>query len=112
MEYLEDFGIVPDLAENGEEALRKLGLKHYDVVLMDCQMPVMDGYEATRRIRRIPRFEQLPVVAMTANAMKGDREKCLAAGMTDYLTSRLTPNCCMRPWLLICQSASRERDCA
>ena len=91
MEYLEDFGIVPDLAENGEEALRKLGLKHYDVVLMDCQMPVMDGYEATRRIRRIPRFEQLPVVAMTANAMKGDREKCLAAGMTDYLTKPIDP---------------------
>lgn len=91
MEYLADFGIVPDLAENGEEALRKLGLKHYDVVLMDCQMPVMDGYEATRRIRKIPRFEQLPVIAMTANAMKGDREKCLDAGMSDYLTKPIDP---------------------
>ena len=57
----------------------------YDGVLMDCQMPVMDGYEACRRIRQDARFAKLPILAMTANAMSGDKEKCLAAGMNDHI---------------------------
>ncbi len=91
IEYLEDFGIEVDLAENGQEALDRLASRDYRAVLMDCQMPVMDGYEATFRIRQDGRLADLPVIAMTANAMKGDREKCLAAGMSDYLSKPIDP---------------------
>jgi len=84
---LDAMGLTVDLAENGEKALAALAEKHYDLVLMDCQMPVLDGYQATRAFRaREPKGERpLPIIAMTANAMQGDREKCLEAGMDDYL---------------------------
>ena|GEM_PF-1845888 len=78
-----------DSAENGELALEKLRENDYDVVLMDCQMPMMDGYQCTTAIRSGKsgvRNKRIPVVAMTAHAMSGDREKCLAAGMDDYIT--------------------------
>jgi signal transduction histidine kinase/CheY-like chemotaxis protein len=75
-----------EVTENGQEALRTLEQAHYDIVLMDCQMPVMDGFEATRRIRETPGIASIPVIAVTANAMQGDREGCLEAGMDDYLT--------------------------
>ena len=58
----------------------------YNIILMDCQMPVMDGYEATQRIRQNPEWQQLPIIAVTANVMQGDREDCLASGMNDYIT--------------------------
>jgi len=74
-----------DIAVNGKEALSMLDEK-YDCVLMDIQMPVMDGYETTRALRLDNRFKNLPVIAMTANAMVGDQEKCLAAGMNDYIS--------------------------
>lgn len=85
---LERFGHRAHVVPNGEEALQALQTAEYDLVLMDCQMPEMDGYEATRRIRAAsdPRLRLIPIVAMTANAIKGDREKCLDAGMNDYLS--------------------------
>ncbi|MBI5280780.1 MAG: response regulator [Candidatus Solibacter usitatus] len=78
-------GFTADVANNGQEALDALQLRSYGLVLMDVQMPVLDGLEATRRIRTDARFSWLPIVAMTARAMSGDRERCLRAGMNDYL---------------------------
>ena len=85
LELLANNGIVAALAENGEEALRKLEEERFDGVLMDCQMPVMDGYTASREIRKRSEWAELPVLAMTANAMAGDREKALEAGMNDHI---------------------------
>ncbi|EMI57158.1 two-component hybrid sensor and regulator [Rhodopirellula sallentina SM41] len=90
VEVIQQLGCTCDTACNGEEAVDAIQRNHYDVVLMDCQMPVMDGLEATRRIRRIESetnsSSPLTIVALTANAIKGDREKCIEAGMDDYLT--------------------------
>jgi signal transduction histidine kinase/DNA-binding response OmpR family regulator len=84
---LEDVGAVAAVAFNGLEALQRLeeAKEPYDVVLMDMAMPVMDGLEASRRIRTMEKYRDLPIIAMTANAMKGDREACLDAGMNDHL---------------------------
>ncbi|MCV2216859.1 response regulator [Thauera sp. Sel9] len=79
-------GIHVDVADNGAEALVLIARTRYDGVLMDCQMPVMDGFEATRRIRAMEGCARLPIIAMTANAMSGDRERCLAAGMNDHIS--------------------------
>ena len=84
-QILGDAGVRVDIASNGAMALAKLAVTRYDGVLMDCQMPVMDGYDATRALRAEPRHANLPVIAMTANAMVGDKEKCLAAGMNDFI---------------------------
>ena len=73
-------------AENGRRALEALRIQHYDLILMDCQMPVMDGYEATRAIRNHPEWQSLPIIAVTGNVMEGDKQACLAAGMNDYVT--------------------------
>jgi PAS domain S-box-containing protein len=83
---LEKWGHRPVLAQDGREALDMLSTRRYDLVLMDMQMPVMDGLEATRRFRIKESGRRTPIVAMTANAMEGDRETCLAAGMDDYLS--------------------------
>jgi len=77
--------IVVQVADNGREAIEMLSREHFDAVLMDCQMPVMDGYAATRELRQHAQWRDLPVIAMTANAMVGDREKVLAAGMNDHI---------------------------
>ena len=84
---IKDLGFTVDVANNGLEALTAFGATHYDLVLMDCLMPEMDGFEATRRIRSNGAGGLLtPIIAMTANAFAQDREECLAAGMTDYLS--------------------------
>jgi two-component system, sensor histidine kinase and response regulator len=89
---LEDAEINVDLAENGEIAVRMVQEKDYDLVLMDMQMPVMDGIEATRVIGSDPRFETLPIIAMTANAMAADRDRCLEAGMNDHIAKPIDPD--------------------
>jgi HAMP domain-containing protein/CheY-like chemotaxis protein len=90
-------------AENGREALERLEAEpDVDIVLMDIMMPEMDGYEATRRLRAMPKFRNLPVVALTAKAMKGDREKCIEAGASDYINKPVDPDqlvSLMRVWL-------------
>ena len=82
---LSKLGCEVVVAAHGGEALSKLEQSHFDLVLMDCNMPVMDGYEASRRIRHSERWPDLPIVALTANAMPEERERCRCAGMNDYL---------------------------
>ena len=86
MDVLQGAGIFAQAVNNGAEALAALATHSFDGVLMDCQMPVMDGYEATRRIRADARLAQLPIIAMTASVMSGDRAQCLAAGMNDHVS--------------------------
>jgi PAS domain S-box-containing protein len=92
MKLLERLGCQVDLSPNGHDALKRWATQPYDVIFMDCQMPVMDGYEATAELRRREADGiRTPVVALTANAMHGDRERCLEAGMDDYLSKPLRP---------------------
>lgn len=90
-EILKELGVRVDVAANGEEAVRLAADKRYDAILMDLHMPVMDGLEATRRIRELPLAADTPIVAMTADAMKGVQEQVLAAGMTGYVTKPFDP---------------------
>ncbi len=85
-EFLQAVGMEVRIADNGRACLEMLEREAFDLVLMDIQMPEMDGLEATRRIRRQARFNHLPIIAMTAHAMTGDRDKSLAAGMNDHIT--------------------------
>jgi two-component system sensor histidine kinase/response regulator len=91
-ELLEDAGFWVDIAVHGLDAFEKIQQKRYDIVLMDMQMPVMDGIAATVEIRKQPEFADLPIVAMTANAMPQDRERCLAAGMNGYIAKPIEPD--------------------
>lgn len=86
VDLLTSSGMTVTVVNNGEEALQILQTETFDGVLMDCMMPVMDGYLATRHIRALPRFKNLPILAMTANAMNSDREKALSAGMNAHIT--------------------------
>ena len=90
-ELLTDAGFAVEVAENGLTALEMVQRSSYDLVLMDMQMPVMDGLTATAAIRKIARLDKLPIVAMTANAMEKDRRSCLDAGMNDFLTKPIDP---------------------
>lgn len=92
LELLKEAGLIVDVAENGRIAVEMVAENQYDLVLMDMQMPVLDGLEATRRIRSDSRFAELRIIAMTANAMASDRERCIAAGMNDHLPKPIEPN--------------------
>src|SRR5574343_262543 len=88
---LEEFGLNVDMAEDGKDAISKIGHKPYDIVLMDMQMPEMDGIEATKALRALPDLSNLVIIAMTANAFDDDRISCLAAGMNDYIAKPFKP---------------------
>jgi len=91
-EILEEAGVVVDIAQNGKEAVDKVITGDYELVLMDIQMPVMGGYEATAIIKQYRRFRDLPIIAMTANAMSGARDLCLEAGLDDYIAKPIEPD--------------------
>ncbi|MBF0461831.1 MAG: response regulator [Magnetococcales bacterium] len=91
-ELLEQAGIKVVIAGNGQEAVDWVGKVPFDAILMDLQMPIMDGLTATRRIRRDKSAKELPIIAMTANAMNGDREKCIQAGMNDHIAKPVNPD--------------------
>jgi two-component system sensor histidine kinase/response regulator len=90
-EFLGEFGMDVDVAGDGRAGIEQLHCAHYDLVLMDMQMPVMGGLEATREIRRDAQWASLPVVAMTASAMERDRTACLDAGMNDFVSKPFEP---------------------
>jgi PAS domain S-box-containing protein len=91
-ELLGDLGILVTIAVNGREGVNRVAAEPFDLVLMDIQMPVMDGLTATKLIRADERFVKLPILAMTAHAMSGDRERSLKAGMNDHITKPIDPN--------------------
>lgn len=101
-DLLSQYGIDVHIAVNGKKCLEMLELESYDGVLMDCQMPEMDGYTATRRIRENDKYKLLPVIAMTANVMAGDHEKSLQAGMNDHIEKPININemlCILSKWV-------------
>jgi len=111
--FLERRGLTVRLAEDGRQALDVLTEERFDLVLMDCRMPVMDGFDATRALRAGPEPEDVPVVALTASAMSGDRARCLEVGMNDFLSKPLEPAALERVlsrWLQPDARDARDRD--
>ena len=86
---LRSLGLDVSTADDGHQAVAQVEQQRFDAILMDCGLPFMDGFEATRRIRLLPNGKALPIIALTANVLQGDRERCLAAGMDDYLSKPL-----------------------
>ncbi len=99
LDLLHHVGLVPDLAVDGEEAVTKASEHAYDLILMDLQMPRMDGLEASRRIRRMSLHAMTPIIAMTANAFEEDRQACLDVGMNDHIPKPVDPNVLYRTLL-------------
>ncbi len=89
---LRSLGFTVSVATDGVQAVRSAGDSNFEVILMDCRLPIIDGYEATRQIRRLPGRSDVPIIALTANALQGDRETCLSAGMNDYLAKPFKRN--------------------
>lgn len=102
LSLLEETGCILEMVENGEQVLARAAADKYDLILMDMQMPIIDGIEATQRLRAMPDLCQMPIIAMTANAFVEDRETCLAAGMNDFITKPVQPEllyATLRRWL-------------
>ncbi|SDH65317.1 response regulator [Pseudomonas abietaniphila] len=109
---LRSLGLQVSVAGDGAQAVSMASQEKYALILMDCRLPIMDGYEATRRIRQLPELETLPIIALTANARHGDREICLQAGMNDYLAKpfkRTDLQQVLQRWLTFKASATGDK---
>ncbi|MEY4099407.1 MAG: Signal transduction histidine-protein kinase BarA, partial [Pseudomonadota bacterium] len=109
-ELLRDAGFIVDVADNGEIAVQKVQQANFDLVLMDMQMPVMDGLTATREIRKSPAFASLPIIAMTANVQDSDRQRCTDAGMNDHLAKPIDPDLLWQTLLRWIKPNARVQD--
>jgi len=114
-DLLVEYGLQVDVAENGLVAIEKIERQNYDVVLMDIQMPVMDGYTATRLIRQNPHCQTLPIIALTASVLRSEKDICLQAGMNDRLAKPIVPEhlfSALLSWVKYTQPAATEMDSA
>jgi len=106
LELLREVGVEVDIAGNGRVGVEMAGQRDYDAVLMDMQMPEMDGLEATRRLRAMPELAGLPIIAMTANALVEDRQQCVDAGMDDFITKPIEPE---QLWQVLLQQVAGDQ---
>ena len=84
--FLKKLGLETTYAINGKDALEKFKEADFDIIFMDCEMPVMDGYEASQEIRKLDKGKNIPIIAVTANALEGDKKTCLESGMNDHIS--------------------------